>query len=92
MTNLRKTLTVIGPHGSEVTVLKPGLGKVIVIAQGGATVRGMRFYHPTLLNVSTITPASSLGRARSPSPPSSADPIRTRIFSKSFLECPCMTG
>jgi hypothetical protein len=26
--------------------------KVIVIAQAGATVRGMRFYHPTLLNVS----------------------------------------
>ena len=23
MTNLRKTLTVIGPYGSEVTVLKP---------------------------------------------------------------------
>ena len=23
MTNLRKTLTVIGPHGSEVIVLKP---------------------------------------------------------------------
>ena len=52
MTNLRKTLTVNCPHGSEVTVLKPGLGKVIVIAQAGATVRGMRFYHPTLLNVS----------------------------------------
>jgi hypothetical protein len=52
MTNLRKTLTVIGPHGSEVTVLKPGLGQVIVIAQAGATVRGMRFSHPTLLNVS----------------------------------------
>ena len=50
MTNLRKT--VIGPHGSEVTVLKPGLGKVIVIALAGATVRGMRFHHPTLLNVS----------------------------------------
>ena len=48
MTNLRKTLTVIGPHGSEVTVLKPSLGKVIVIAHSGATVRGMRFYHPTL--------------------------------------------
>ena len=32
MTILRKTLTVIGPHGSEVTMLKPGLGKVIVIA------------------------------------------------------------
>ena len=43
MTNLRKTLTVIGPHGSEVTVLKPGLGQVIVIAQAGVTVRGMRF-------------------------------------------------
>jgi len=28
------------------------LGQVIVIAQAGATVRGMRFYHPTLLNVS----------------------------------------
>ena len=52
MTNLRKTLTVIGPNGSEVTVLKPGLGQVIVIAQAGATVRGMRFDHPTLLNVS----------------------------------------
>ena len=39
MTNLRKTLTVIGPHGSEVTVLKPGLGKVIVIAHSGATPR-----------------------------------------------------
>jgi len=39
---------VIGPHGIEVTVLKPGLGQVIVIAQAGATVRGMRFYHPTL--------------------------------------------
>jgi len=52
MTNLRQTLTVIGPHGSEVTVLKPGLGKVIVIAQAGATVRGKRFDHPTLLNVS----------------------------------------
>ena len=48
MTNLGKTLTVIGPHGSEVTVLKPGLGKVIVIAHSGATVRGMLFYHPTL--------------------------------------------
>jgi hypothetical protein len=48
----RQTLTVIGPHGSEVTVLKPGLGQVIVIAQAGATVRGMRFYHPTRLNVS----------------------------------------
>ena len=33
-------------------MLKPGLGKVIVIAQAGATVRGMRFCHPTLLNVS----------------------------------------
>jgi hypothetical protein len=43
-----KTLTVIGPHGSEVTVLKPGLGQIIVIAQAGATVRGMRFDHPTL--------------------------------------------
>ena len=52
MTKPRQTLTVIGPHGSEVTVLKPGLGKVIVIAQAGATVRGMRFDHPTLLNVS----------------------------------------
>jgi hypothetical protein len=52
MTKPRQTLTVIGPHGSEVIVLKPGLGKVIVIAQAGATVRGMRFYHPTLLNVS----------------------------------------
>ena len=71
MTNLRKTLTVIGPHGSEVTVLKPGLSQVIVIAQAGATVRGMRFYHPTLLNVSDITPASSPGR--SPSPPSFDD-------------------
>src|SRR6516225_7745716 len=69
----RQTLTVIGPHGSEVTVLKPGLGKVIVIAQAGATVRGMRFDHPTLLNVSDHYAASSLGRARSPSPPSSAD-------------------
>jgi predicted lactoylglutathione lyase len=29
-------------------LLKPGLGQVIVIAQAGATVRGMRFYHPTL--------------------------------------------
>ena len=37
MTKLRQTLTVIGPHGSEVTVLKPGLGKVIVIAHSGAT-------------------------------------------------------
>src|SRR3974390_1857005 len=52
MTKPRQTLTVIGPHGSEVTVLKPGLGKVIVITHSGATVRGMRFYHPTLLNVS----------------------------------------
>jgi hypothetical protein len=54
MTKPHQTLTVIGPNGSEVTVLKPGLGKVkvIVIAQVGATVRGMRFYHPTLLNVS----------------------------------------
>ena len=52
MTKPRQTLTVIGPHGSEVTMLKPGLGKVIVIAQAGTTVRGMRFYHPTLLNVS----------------------------------------
>ena len=33
-------------------MLKPGLGKVIVIAQAGATVRGMRFDQPTLLNVS----------------------------------------
>jgi hypothetical protein len=48
MTKPRQTLTVIGPHGSEVIVLKP----VIVIAQPGATVRGMRFYHPALLNVS----------------------------------------
>ena len=48
MTKPSQTLTVIGPHGSEVTVLKPGLGKVIVIAHSGATVRGMRFYHPTL--------------------------------------------
>ena len=47
MTSLRQTLTVIGPHGSEVTVLKPGLGQVIVIAQAGATVRGMRFDHAT---------------------------------------------
>ena len=38
MTNLRQTLTVIGPHGSEVTVLKLGLGQVIVIAQAGADV------------------------------------------------------
>ena len=45
-------LTVIGPNGSEVTVLKPGLGQVIVIAQAGVTVRGMRFDHATLLNVS----------------------------------------
>jgi hypothetical protein len=45
MTKPRQTLTVIGPHGSEVTVVKPGLGKVIVIAQAGATVRGMRFDH-----------------------------------------------
>ena len=52
MTKPSQTLTVIGPHGSEVTVLKPGLGKVIVIAHSGATVRGMRFYHPTLINVS----------------------------------------
>ena len=52
MTKPSQTLTVIGPHGSEVTVLKPGLGKVIVIAQAGATVRGTRFYHPTLINVS----------------------------------------
>ena len=49
MTKPHQTLTVIGPHGSEVIVLKPGLGKVIVIAHSGATVRGMRFY---LLNVS----------------------------------------
>ena len=48
----RQTLTVIGPHGSEVTVLKPGLGQIIVIAQAGAIFRGMRFYYPTLLNVS----------------------------------------
>ena len=48
MTKTRKTLTVIGPNDSEVTVLEPGLGEVIVIAQAGATVRGMRFYHPTL--------------------------------------------
>ena len=48
MTKPSQTLTVIGPHGSEVTVLKPGLGEVIVIAHSGATVRGMRFYHPTL--------------------------------------------
>ena len=47
-----KTLTVIGPHGSEVTVLKPCLGQIIVIAQAGATVSGMRFDHATLLNVS----------------------------------------
>ena len=47
MTKPRQTLTVVGPNGSEVTVLKPGLGKVIVIAQAGATVRGTRFYHPT---------------------------------------------
>ena len=33
-------------------MLKPGLGKVIVIAQAGATVRGTRFSHPTLINVS----------------------------------------
>jgi hypothetical protein len=44
--------TVIGPHGNEVIVLKPGLGQVIIIAQAGAIVRGMRFYHLTLLNVS----------------------------------------
>ena len=52
MTKTRKTLTVIGPNDSEVPVLEPGLGEVIVIAQAGATVRGMRFYHPTLLNES----------------------------------------
>ena len=52
MTKPRQTLTVIGPNGSEVIVLKPGLGQVIVIAQAGATVHGMRFYHSTLLNVS----------------------------------------
>ena len=27
MTKPRQTLTVVGPNGSEVTVLKPGLGK-----------------------------------------------------------------
>jgi hypothetical protein len=52
MTKPRQTLTVIGLHGNEVTVLKPGMGQVIIIAQAGATVRGMRFYHPTLLKVS----------------------------------------
>ena len=30
----------------------PCWGQVIVIAQAGATVRGTRFYHPTLINVS----------------------------------------
>ena len=47
MTKPRQTLTVIGLHGNEVTVLKPGMGQVIIIAQAGATVRGTRFYHPT---------------------------------------------
>ena len=52
MTKPRQTLTVIGLHGNEVTVLKPGMGQVLIIAQAGATVRGTRFYHPTLINVS----------------------------------------
>jgi hypothetical protein len=38
MANLRKTLTVISPHGSEVTVLKPGLGQVIVIVSSSMLV------------------------------------------------------
>ena len=33
-------------------ILSAGDDHVIVIAQAGVTVRGMRFYHPTLLNVS----------------------------------------
>lgn len=49
---MTKTLVVIGPEGTEVTISKPPIGSVCVIVQAGATVRGTTYFQPALLNLS----------------------------------------
>jgi len=49
---MRKTLTVIGPNGTEMTILKPRTGTVCVIAKAGSTIRGTTFFQPALIDLS----------------------------------------